>query len=54
MAYTYAHLYGFQLRWCFFTVYGPGGIIDMAPMLFADAIYKVTTKYLTMETLSRL
>ncbi|MDN5103607.1 NAD-dependent epimerase [Aliarcobacter butzleri] len=39
MAHTYSHLYGIQttgLR--FFTVYGPYGRPDMAPMLFADAI----------------
>ncbi|MCC8174000.1 MAG: NAD-dependent epimerase/dehydratase family protein [Odoribacter sp.] len=39
MAYTYSHLYGIEtigLR--FFTVYGPYGRPDMAPMLFADAI----------------
>ena len=39
MAHTYNHLYGIQttgLR--FFTVYGPWGRPDMAPMLFADAI----------------
>lgn len=39
MAYTYSHLYGLPttgLR--FFTVYGPWGRPDMAPMLFADAI----------------
>ncbi len=39
MAHTYAHLYGIKatgLR--FFTVYGPWGRPDMAPMLFADAI----------------
>ena len=39
MAHTYTHLYGIQatgLR--FFTVYGPWGRPDMAPMLFADAI----------------
>jgi len=39
MAHSYAHLYGIQttgLR--FFTVYGPWGRPDMAPMLFADAI----------------
>jgi UDP-glucuronate 4-epimerase len=39
MAHTYAHLYGIcatGLR--FFTVYGPWGRPDMAPMLFADAI----------------
>ena len=39
LAHTYSHLYGIQttgLR--FFTVYGPWGRPDMAPMLFADAI----------------
>jgi UDP-glucuronate 4-epimerase len=39
MAHTYAHLYGIQttgLR--FFTVYGPWGRPDMAPILFASAI----------------
>lgn len=39
MAYAYASLYGMAstgLR--FFTVYGPWGRPDMAPMLFADAI----------------
>ncbi len=39
MAYTYNHLYGIHttgLR--FFTVIGPYGRPDMAPMLFADAI----------------
>jgi UDP-glucuronate 4-epimerase len=39
MAYSYAHLYGLQavgLR--FFTVYGPWGRPDMAPVLFARAI----------------
>ncbi len=39
MAYTYAHLFGMYttgLR--FFTVYGPWGRPDMAPMLFAKAI----------------
>ena len=41
MAYTYTSLYGFYttgLR--FFTVYGPLGRPDMAPMLFASAILK--------------
>lgn len=41
MAHTYSHLYGIQttgLR--FFTVYGPWGRPDMAPMLFTDAILK--------------
>ncbi len=39
MAHTYSHLYGISttgLR--FFTVYGPWGRPDMAPMLFAKAI----------------
>ncbi len=39
MAYTYSHLYNLPttgLR--FFTVYGPWGRPDMAPMLFANAI----------------
>jgi len=39
MAHTYAHLYNIAttgLR--FFTVYGPWGRPDMAPMLFSDAI----------------
>ena len=39
MAHTYSHLYKIPttgLR--FFTVYGPWGRPDMAPMLFADAI----------------
>jgi len=37
MAHTYSHLYGLPatgLR--FFTVYGPWGRPDMAPMLFAN------------------
>ena len=41
MAHTYSHLYGISatgLR--FFTVYGPWGRPDMAPMLFADAVLK--------------
>ncbi len=41
MAFTYTNLYGFNttgLR--FFTVYGPWGRPDMAPMLFANAIIK--------------
>ena len=40
MAHTYSHLYKLPtsgLR--FFTVYGPWGRPDMAPMLFAEAIY---------------
>ena len=41
MAHSYSHLYGIPctgLR--FFTVYGPWGRPDMAPMIFADAIIK--------------
>lgn len=41
MAHTYNHLYSINsigLR--FFTVYGPWGRPDMAPMLFTDAAYK--------------
>lgn len=39
MAHTYAHLYGLKVTGLrFFTVYGPWGRPDMAPMLFADAI----------------
>ncbi len=41
MAHTYSHLYGLPttgLR--FFTVYGPWGRPDMAPMLFAKAIFE--------------
>lgn len=39
IAHTYAHLYGLKVTGLrFFTVYGPWGRPDMAPMLFADAI----------------
>lgn len=39
MAHTYAHLYGIATTGVrFFTVYGPWGRPDMAPMLFTDAI----------------
>ena len=41
MAHTYSHLYGLPatgLR--FFTVYGPWGRPDMAPMIFSNAILK--------------
>ncbi len=44
MAHAYSHLFHFQtigLR--FFTVYGPWGRPDMAPMLFADAIARHKT-----------
>ena len=38
-AHAYAHLYGFPVTGLrFFTVYGPWGRPDMAPMLFARAI----------------
>lgn len=41
MAYTYSHLYQLPVTGLrFFTVYGPWGRPDMAPMLFADAIDK--------------
>ena len=39
MAHTYSHLYNISTTGSrFFTVYGPYGRPDMAPMLFADAI----------------
>lgn len=41
ISYTYAHLYGIrQTGLRFFTVYGPWGRPDMAPILFATAISK--------------
>jgi UDP-glucuronate 4-epimerase len=41
MAYSYCHLYNIAVTGLrFFTVYGPYGRPDMAPMLFADAIFK--------------
>lgn len=41
ISYTYAHLYDIpQTGLRFFTVYGPWGRPDMAPMLFASAISK--------------
>ncbi len=41
MAYTYAHLYGINMIGLrFFTVYGPWGRPDMAPMLFAKAAFE--------------
>ena len=55
IANTYAHLYGIQtigLR--FFTVYGPFGRPDMAPMLFANAIQQdKTIKIFNNGNLSR-
>ena len=39
MAHTYSHLYNIPMTGLrFFTVYGPWGRPDMAPMIFADAI----------------
>ena len=39
MAHTYAHLYGLHVTGLrFFTVYGPWGRPDMAPMLFTESI----------------
>jgi UDP-glucuronate 4-epimerase len=44
MAYTYSHLYDLPTTGVrFFTVYGPWGRPDMAPMLFASAIQKGET-----------
>lgn len=41
MAHSYSSLYGFAVTGLrYFTVYGPWGRPDMAPMLFADAISK--------------
>lgn len=40
MAYSYSHLYRIPISALrFFTVYGPWGRPDMAPMLFADALH---------------
>ena len=39
MAHSYSHLYGFSVTGLrFFTIYGPWGRPDMAPMIFAKAI----------------
>ena len=44
MAHSYSHLYGISCTGMrFFTVYGPWGRPDMAPMIFADAIIKNKT-----------
>ncbi len=55
MAHSYSHLYGIPctgLR--FFTVYGPLGRPDMAPMIFADAIInKKTLKIFNYGKMSR-
>lgn len=41
MAHTYSHLYGLAITGLrFFTVYGPWGRPDMAPFLFASAIFE--------------
>ena len=41
MAHSYAHLYGLPVTmFRFFTVYGPWGRPDMAPSLFASAIFE--------------
>ena len=41
MAYSYSHLYNIPMTGLrFFTVYGPWGRPDMAPMLFANAMHK--------------
>ncbi len=41
MAHTYSHLYGLPITGLrFFTVYGPWGRPDMAPFLFASAIFE--------------
>ena len=51
IAHTYSHLYGIPcigLR--FFTVYGPWGRPDMAPMIFTKSIIKKNQlKFLIME-----
>ncbi len=55
MAHSYSHLYGLPctgLR--FFTVYGPWGRPDMAPMLFTDAIInRKTLKIFNFGKMSR-
>ena len=44
MAHSYSHLYGISCTGMrFFTIYGPWGRPDMAPMLFADAIMNKKT-----------
>ncbi len=41
LAHSYSHLYGLpSIGLRFFTVYGPWGRPDMAPMIFTDAIYR--------------
>ncbi len=55
MAHSYSHLYGFACTGIrFFTVYGPWGRPDMAPMIFADAIInKKTLKIFNYGNMSR-
>jgi len=55
MAHTYSHLYGIRCTGMrFFTVYGPLGRPDMAPMIFADAIFnKKTLKIFNYGNMSR-
>ena len=55
MAHSYSHLYGISCTGMrFFTVYGPWGRPDMAPMIFADAIInKKTLKIFNYGNMSR-
>ena len=55
MAHSYSHLYGISCTGMrFFTVYGPMGRPDMAPMIFADAIInKKTLKIFNYGNMSR-
>ena len=55
MAHSYSHLYGIPCTGIrFFTVYGPYGRPDMAPMIFADAIInKKTLKIYNYGKMSR-
>ena len=55
MAHSYSHLHGIACTGIrFFTVYGPYGRPDMAPMIFADAIInKKTIKIYNHGNMSR-
>ena len=55
MAHSYSHLYGIACTGIrFFTVYGPWGRPDMAPMIFMDAIInKKTLKIFNYGNMSR-
>ncbi len=55
MAHSYSHLYGIACTGMrFFTVYGPWGRPDMAPMIFADSIInKKTLKIFNYGNMSR-